>query len=49
MCLTFVLPGQGDKEIELKPKGKTIEVTEANLSEYLDLVLKFTLDEGVRI
>lgn len=45
LCLFFVIPGT---EVELKPSGKDIQVTDSNLEEYLELLLKGMLDDSIR-
>ena len=46
MCLDFTLPGY--PEIELVPNGSSKAVTKDNLSEYVELVVDFTLVSGVK-
>ena len=44
LFLFFVIPGT---EVELKPKGKDIQVNESNLPEYLDTILDVMLNKSV--
>lgn len=44
LFLFFVIPGT---EVELKPKGKDIQVNEDNLPEYLNLILDVMLNKSV--
>jgi E3 ubiquitin-protein ligase TRIP12 len=44
LCLYFVIPGSN---VILKPQGKDIQVTDDNLTEYLDLLLDVMLDKSI--
>jgi E3 ubiquitin-protein ligase TRIP12 len=44
LSLDFTLPGY---DIELKPGGRSIDVDDSNLAEYIDLVLDLSLASGV--
>lgn len=44
LSLDFTLPGY---DIELKPGGRSIDVDDSNLEEYIDLVLDMTLGSGI--
>lgn len=46
LCLTFVLPG--DDEYELIPNGKEVEVSYANLQQYIDCVCYGYLLDSVK-
>jgi E3 ubiquitin-protein ligase TRIP12 len=45
LYLFFCIPGS---DIELKPKGKDLQVTEDNLDEYLDLLLEVMLGKSIQ-
>lgn len=45
LCLTFTLPGYPD--LELTPGGSDVDVTDANLGEYIDAVVDATLGSGI--
>lgn len=47
LSLAFTLPGFD--EFELKPDGKSTDVTLATLQEYIDLVMHFTFQESIKI
>lgn len=44
LSLDFTLPGY---DIELKPGGRSIDVDDSNLAEYIDLVLDMTVGSGI--
>lgn len=48
MGLDFVLPGQTQSPIELISNGSNVQVTSANAAKYIDGVVGFMLNIGVR-
>ncbi|PWN25797.1 hypothetical protein BDZ90DRAFT_63006 [Jaminaea rosea] len=45
MAFDFTLPG--DEDYELKPNGKSLPVTPANVAEYIDLIIDATVRSGI--
>ncbi len=48
LCLTFSMLLENGEEIDLKPNGRDMDVTEANKEEYLKLLLEHRMLSSIR-